>query len=461
MKILSRLFIIPIAGLIIFFVLNMTTLSNFSGLVNAETEHDAGHMAHDHDDHSDEADHHDTDRHDEDMHDDHKDEADHHDETDHKDEEKHHDHDGDESNHDEHDDENFIGQIGEADLESIGIEIDKAKKGSIKHQIKLTGKISFNEDRISHLVPRIAGVATNVRKKLGDPVKKGEVLAELDSRDLADIKSDYLTARGNIGLVQITFHRKKSLWEQKIIAEQDFLEAKQAYKAAQIQLGAAERKLHALGFPHDYIEKLPELSHENLTTYKITAPFDGTIIEKHIVEGELAEEGSEVFVIADLNTVWAKLDVHPKYLPEILKGQAVEISVIDGNCVVESRIFYLSPTIEADKRTAVALAEIANPDCNWRPGMFITALVTTGKEAVDAVVVPKDAVQTVETVQSVFVPTDEGYFPKPVTLGRSNHKSVEILSGLSVGEKYVSKGAFELKAQLVTSSMSGHAGHGH
>ncbi|MBW1897538.1 MAG: efflux RND transporter periplasmic adaptor subunit [Deltaproteobacteria bacterium] len=451
MKRYFGLLIIPIAGLIIFFGLQMAPLSGISCLVNAETDHKASPVAYEHEDHADHSD-------DEDGHEGHR----HKGEKEHKDEDD--DHNADAAYHDEHDehDENLISQKAGTDLESIGIKIDAAQKGSIKHQIKLTGKISFNEDRISHLVPRIAGVVATVRKKLGDPVKKDEVLAELDSRDLADIKSDYLTARGNLGLAQITFQRKKNLWEQKIIAEQDFLEAKQIYNAAQIQLDATERKLHALGFSHDYIEKLPEFSYESLTTYRITAPFDGTIIEKHIVEGELAEEDTEVFVIADLSMVWAKLDVHPKHLPNIRKGQTVEISVIDGNCDdVESRIFYLSPTIETGKRTALALAEIANPDCSWRPGMFITALVTTGEEAVDAVVVSKDAVQTVENISSVFVVTDEGYRPEPVTLGRSNHKSVEILSGLSVGEKYVSKGAFELKAQLVTSSMSGHAGHGH
>ncbi|MBW1898189.1 MAG: efflux RND transporter periplasmic adaptor subunit [Deltaproteobacteria bacterium] len=444
------LLILPIAGLIIFFGLKMTPLSGPSGLVNAETDHKVSPMEDEHEDHADHSD-------DEGRHEGHL----HKGEKEHKDENN--DHNEDAVHDDEHDnDENLISQLSGMDLESIGIKIDAAKKGSIKHQIKLTGKISFNEDRISHLVPRIAGVAASVRKKLGDSVKKGEVLAELDSRDLADIKSDYLTARGNLDLAQITFQRKKSLWEQKIIAEQDFLEAKQTSKAAQIQLDAAERKLHALGFSHDYIEKLPEFSHEKLTTYRITAPFDGTIIEKHIVEGEQAEEDAEVFVIADLSMVWAKLDVHPKYLPDIREGQTVEISVMDGSWEdIESRIFYLSPTIETDKRTAVALAEIMNPDCRWRPGMFIAAMVTTGEEAVDAVVVPKEAVQTVEGISSVFVVTAGEYLPKPVTLGRSNHKSVEILSGLLVGEKYVSKGAFELKAQLVTSSMSGHAGHGH
>ena len=102
-------------------------------------------------------------------------------------------------------------------------------------------------------------------------------------------------------VVKLAFDREKKLWNEKISSEQDYLDKKQALTEAGINKRAAEQKLHAIGFDDSYLKNLPAESEQFLTRFEIKAPFEGTIIEKHIVLGELVGQDSSVFTIADLN----------------------------------------------------------------------------------------------------------------------------------------------------------------
>jgi cobalt-zinc-cadmium efflux system membrane fusion protein len=385
----------------------------------------------------------------------HNDEA--HDESDGHDESDDH-----EIDADDHSDEDFIPLMTDAQAKDAGLAIDTAKMGTISRQIKLTGEVQFNQDRTVHIVPRISGVVDSVHKKLGDPVKKGEVLAVIHSRELTDIKSEYLSAIERIENSRINFEREESLWKKKIIPERQYLESKQNYSETRIAFQSAERKLHALGFSEQYIADLPNQSHETLFQYHLTAPAEGVIIEKHMAQGELVTTESPVFIIADTTSLWVDLQVYPKDLASIKTGQKVLVSAQDGNLSAEGVISYLSPIISQATRTTLARVELSSKDDHWRAGLFATAIVTPEQNnGAPTLVVPKSAIQTIDGNPSVFIVTAEGYLPAPVATGRSNDTHVEILSGISAGQEYVGNGSFELKAKLVTSQLDGHAGHGH
>ncbi len=432
---------------------------------------------HDHDDHDDHTMDNDHDGHDQDMHDDHDmgeesheghdhDMIDDHDNVDKENHEGHgHEADIHEENpdtHDAHSDEGLIDRMSPAQANEAGITTDTLKTGSISRQIKLTGEVTFNQDRIVHLVPRISGVVDSVYKKLGDSVKKGDVLAIIHSRELTDIKSEYLSAIERIANSKINFEREESLWKKKIIPERQYLESKQDYIETRIALQAAERKLHALGFSEKYIIDLPNQPHETLFQYSLTAPDDGIIIERHMVQGELVTTESPVFIIADTTSLWVDLQVYSKDLASVKTGQEVFVSALDGNLTAEGVISFLSPVLSQETRTALARVELSEKNNMWRAGLFATAIVTLEQNNGDhTLVVPKSAVQTIEGNPSVFIVTSEGYLPMTVETGQSNNTHVEILSGVTAGQTYVSNGSFELKAKVVTSTLDGHAGHGH
>lgn len=431
-----------------------------------DTDDDDDHDGHDHDIHEDhdnmnveshEGHDHESGIHDEDVHEGHKDDPVAHDGPDDPDAHEGHGHE-----EDAHQEEGFIDLMSPEQAAEAGITTDILKTGSIKQQIKLTGEVIFNQDRIVHLVPRISGVVDSVHKKLGDSVKKGDVLAIIHSRELTDIKSDYLSAIERIKNAKINFEREESLWQKKIIPERQYLESKQDYIETRIALQSAERKLHAIGFSEQTIADLPNQPHETLFQYLLTAPGDGIIIEKHMVQGELVTTESPVFIVADTSSLWVDLQVYPKDLTSVKTGQKVFVSALDGNLTAQGIISFLSPVISKETRTALARVELSDKDHMWRAGLFATAIVTLEQNnGNQTLVVPNSAIQTIEGNASIFIVTSEGYFPVTVKTGQSNNTHVEILSGVTAGQTYVSNGSFELKAKVVTSAMDGHAGHGH
>ena len=285
-----------------------------------------------------------------------------------------------------------------------------------------------------------------VRKNLGDTVRAGEVMAVIESRELADSKAAYLAAKERLILAEANFTREEGLWQKKITPEKDYRESKQVLAEANIALRSAEQKLHALGFTEQFLKEIPTHPEDSFTRFEITSPLDGTVVEKHIVLGEVLKEDSDPFIIADLSSVWVDLKIHQEDLAAIRPGQTVVVSAGD-DLRVEGSINLVSSTLSEATRTALARIVIPNPDGRWRPGLFVTGRVVA-EEVAAGVVVPKDALVRLDGQSCVFVQTTEGFEPQAVTIGRSNDIQVEITAGMKAGQRYVTRGAFTLKSEL-------------
>jgi cobalt-zinc-cadmium efflux system membrane fusion protein len=355
----------------------------------------------------------------------------------------------------EHGEEPLI-RLSDAQQQRLGIEVAVAQAGTLETRLTLPAGVGLNTERVVRIVPRMPGVVREVRKRLGDGVRAGDVLAVIDSRELADAKAGYLAASERLALSESTFVREKGLWEKKISPEQDYLQAKQALAETRIELQATKHKLQALGFSDASLKQLASRPEGSLTRYEVVSPLTGTLIEKTITTGELLRDDTEAFVVADLSTVWVTLQVPPTALPAVRKGQRVVISAGEFMPQAEGKISYVAPVLLEETRTAVTRVELPNPDGRWRPGLFVTATITAGENAA-SVIIPKSAIQTVEGKPSVFVKTEEGFFARPVSAGPANDTHVEITSGLSAGERYAATETFVLKAELA----KGEASHQH
>jgi len=364
-----------------------------------------------------------------------------------------------ESESHEHEGEHVV-ELSAEQIAELGIEVAVAGGGQLRRTVSLPGQIAVNADRLAHIVTRVAGVATEVRKTLGDTVAQGEILAVVESRELADAKAAYLAARQKLELAQATFTREQGLWDKRISSEQEFLDARQAVAETRIELHAAEQKLHALGLDDEYVRTLPDLPDVLLTRYEIAAPFDATVIARHITVGEALKDDSEVFVIADLSTVWVQLDVHQRDLAYVREGQEAVVSVGPGVPQAKGEISYVGPIAAEDTRTVAARVVLPNVEGQYRPGLFVTAEILAETASAD-VLVPEQAIQSLEGQPCVFVPSEHGFEARFVSVGRSSQGAVEIASGLTAGEAFVSRGVFELKAAIVTAGLGSHAGHGH
>ncbi|MCP4895350.1 MAG: efflux RND transporter periplasmic adaptor subunit [bacterium] len=346
----------------------------------------------------------------------------------------------------EHEEEGRI-HLEDDQLDALGIEIDVAGEGKIGLEVELPGEVQVNGDRMAHVVPRVKGIVREVFFRLGDSVKAGDTMAVLDSGELAEWKADFLAAGERAVLAESTFEREERLWRQKVSPEKDFLDARRELAEAKIRLRTAKQKLMALGFSQVEIEALPQETGNGLTRYRVAAPFDGTVIEKHLTLGETVAADQIAFSVADLRTVWLDLQVYQKDLGAVHAGQEATVTTSHGDRA-QFKIDFVQPLVGEPARTALARIIAPNPDGEWHPGCFVTARVATEQTNV-RVVVPTSAVFRMEDGDNVVFVVDGHEFElRIVELGRSSGNRVEIRTGLEVGERYVFAGGFALKAEL-------------
>lgn len=364
--------------------------------------------------------------------------------------EKKHAHEGEKEAGDKHE-EGRIKLSPEA-LKNAAIETATAGPGEVNVTLSLPGEVSLNQDTLAHVTPRVPGAAREVKKQIGELVKKGELLAVLDSRDLAEAQRDFLATKERLALAEATFARAEMLQKENISAEKDFLLAKQALAEAKIDHRSAAQKLNALGGGGG-----------GSGGYALVAPLTGTIIEKHISVGEVLSEETRAFTIADLSTVWVNVTVYAKDLPRIALGQAAELRAEGIAEPAQGSITYLGQVVGEQTRSATARLVLTNPGPAWRPGLFATAEVVVDRSPAP-VLIDDSAVQTLEGADAVFVQAGDAFEVRRVKLGRKGKRTdgkdghvVEVIDGIKAGERYVTKNSFILKAELGKSE----AGHEH
>ncbi len=332
-------------------------------------------------------------------------------------------------------------------IRTHGIEVATAGPGKLEQTATLPGEVQLNADRVAHIVPRVTGMVREVRKNLGDTVTPGEVLAILDSRELADAKASDLAASSRHELAEANLKRIEKLFSQKIAPEEELLRARQMLAEMDIEHRTAEAKLHALGLSEDQVASLHREKDTDFSRYEIRAPFACTVIEKHLTLGEVVNPEKTCFVLADLSDVWVQVTVYPQDVPYITLGTSVDIRAAGNTAAQRGRVEYVSPRIDEATRTGQARVVLSNPDRRWLPGMFVFADVAVST-ADAAIVVPGSALQTIDNQLVVFVTERDGFEKRVVTVGRRSDRQVEILSGLSAGDQYVASGSFILKAEF-------------
>ena len=347
--------------------------------------------------------------------------------------------------------------LSEEEIAEYGVQVAVAGAGELRIAVAVPGEVEFNPDRVAHVTPRVEGVVREVYKQVGDPVKAGEVLALLDSREFAEAQAEYLAAIGREQLAVANFEREEKLWREKLAVEREYLEAKQALSEARVQRELAERQLHALGMSDDELAALPDEPHSELTRYPLTTPIGGVVTQRHLVRGEITGTNTvePPFVIADLSTVWVDLTIYAREFGAVAVGQGVLLGDGDGE-FAEGTISFISPSLHAQTRTARARVVLQNPDGHWKPGMFVDARVVIETPRV-RVAVPHEAILTLNDRDVLFVRNERGFVPRNVRTGRRGLENVEIVEGVEPGESYVARNGFILKAELG----KGEADHPH
>lgn len=335
--------------------------------------------------------------------------------------------------------------LSDEEVQKAGIKLQELELQERSGQIVVTATIQANQDRLAHVGPRIPGRIVKVNSNLGDKVKPGQMLAVLDSIELGEARSSYLQAVSEAALAQAGFERAQRLNADNIIPEKEYLRARAEQEKARAALRAAADKLHMMGVNP---EKLAD------STFPLTAPFAGTVIEKKAVLGELAQTDASLFTVADLSNLWIESDLFEKDLGKVKIGAqaTVTVSAYPG-VVFKGRFTYISSTMNKETRTIKARVEVPNRDGRLKPEMFATAAINTTGTGTKALIVPEEAVLLVLGQPTVFVSERGGFEPRAVEVGERAQGRIAIKSGVESGETVVVGGAYALKARLLKSQI--------
>ena len=339
-------------------------------------------------------------------------------------------------------------------IEAAGIKVEELAAQEISEQLIVTATIRPNQDRITHVSPRVPGRIVKVQANLGDQVKAGQTLAVLDSLDVGEAHSTYLQAKTQLAVAKADFERAEKLHGDQIIAQKDHLRAHAEYEKAKAAFAAAGDKLRMLG-----VTPTPTDDGRAVSTFPLTTPFSGTVIEKHAILGELAQPDKQIFTVADLSKLWIEANLFEKDLGRVKTGAEAMVTVdaYPGESF-QGKLTYIAAVVDKESRTVQARVEVANSGGRLKPEMFATAAIrTSGTVGVagktKALLLPQEAVVLMQGQPTAFVEEHGGFEPRVVELGEKLRDRVVIKNGLQAGERVVTAGTYALKARLLKSQI--------
>ncbi len=202
-----------------------------------------------------------------------------------------------------------------------------------------------------------------------------------------------------------------------------------------------------LGVAAAALPNLAKAPAESLARYEIRAPLDGTVVERNVTIGESVTADAQIFTVADLSAVWIEVSVYAKDLRAVRQGQEAVVVSTDLGIEATGRINFVGQLVGEETRSAVARLSLSNGASQWRPGLFVTVRLVRDETTVP-VAVSADAVQTFRDWQVVFIKYGDWFEARPLELGRTDGKWVEVLSGLKVGDQYAAANSFAVKAEI-------------
>jgi membrane fusion protein, heavy metal efflux system len=325
----------------------------------------------------------------------------------------------------------------------------------------LNGEVRLDEDRAVKVTPRAAGVLRIIASDVGREVKKGEVLAMLESAEFRDGVAAAVQATAGLRLARAAALRERELYERKICPYKDVLEAEAEQEKAQAAENAAHGRLLGYGLDEAEVDRLAAPGGPaDPGLLQVRAPFAGTVLERSMSLGALVQPGEPLLLLADTSTVWVMTRLTEPVLAAVLgrpsKTRARAVVTVAGYPGREfpGELTRLSGTIDESTRTATARVVVANPGNLLRSGMFASVRLDGAGADVGVLALPEEAVLEDAGRSFVFVRVKEPYWiRRPVKVGEGRDGLLPIVDGVAAGTVAVARGAFLLKSDVLRSKM--------
>lgn len=367
-------------------------------------------------------------------------------------------------------------------VKKAGISTAPVEERHMDEFVTAYGTVSYDETRLAQLSCRTSGIVWRVEKKIGDPVKKGDILAILDSSEVGNAKADFLDADVDYDLKLINLQRLQRV--SSSVSERQLRETDADVRKARVRRFNAQqklinlglsisieaishatdeelaRKIHFLGLPPELVATLDaETVSANLIP--LVSPLEGIVIKREVVPGEVVEPSRTQFVVADVRKMWLLLNVRKADAGELVIGQEIQFSLNGLPDEIPSKVTWIATEVDPKTRNVQVRAEVENrllarsenrESGQWllRSNMYGSGRIRVRQRS-SVLVVPSSALQWDGSQHLVFVPEEDGcsFRPQRVELGVIRNGYSEIRGGVTMGQTVVSAGSFLLKSELI------------
>ena len=336
-------------------------------------------------------------------------------------------------------------------LRDLRITTSKVEEHRGGESSSLLGELGVNQNAYAEVSAPLQARVVSLRAAEGQRVRTGDVLATLESGELAKARGDLATAQARRDLAQRTLDRKRSLNTEQIVPTREVQGAENELIGAEAQVRAAQASLRSLGAPDEAVNGA------SASTLMLRSPITGVVLERTIALGQTADPSKPLFRIGDVSTLWLTVHAFERDAVRLAKGAPARITfaAIPGR-TFQGSVALIGQSVDPDSRTVAVRIDLANREGLLRPGMSATAWLPVGEQGT-LLAVPAAAVQRVRDRWCVFIPKDDRTFEiRPIGRGRDIAGEVEILSGVRAGEPIVVDGAFLLKAETERSAEGEH-----
>lgn len=331
------------------------------------------------------------------------------------------------------------------------IETAVVSASSVNPFIALAGKVAYGEDRYSRISSPLQGRVVEVRVKLGDHVKAGDVLTVIDSPDITSAYSDFIKEASDLEFSTRAYELAKDLYETKALALKDLKQAENDLIKARAEFRRAKERLLSLKVPAAELDK-PLAEQRIISRFEMKSQLAGTVVERTVTPGQSVggDPAQVLFTVADLDKLQVVADVYERDLDLVRVGQVAKVTVeAYPGITFPGAIAAVGDVVDPVTRTIKVRAWVTNVEHKLKPEMFARLHIQVGQET-SFLTIPKEAVLEADGRQFVYVVEAEGrYVKREVKVATASADQVRVLEGLQPGEQIVTKGAVLIKGQEV------------
>lgn len=342
--------------------------------------------------------------------------------------------------------------LSEEAATKAGVTAQRPEEGDTQPSIAAVGEVTYDQNRLARVTPPSSGIIRRIYADLGDNVSNGQVLANISAPAIAEAKAALITADAEERLADEIWAREEDLFQKEVSSEQRLNEARARYESMGAALRAAEQALLNLGLDRTEVERVLE-EKDSDSTLRLRAPFDGTVIARDAVLGDVVDVGDHLFSVADINGMWVRLAVPEASLVALQVGQLAEVSSRTLAGSFPGRVTWISSQLSETTRMADVRVEVSNPDRLLRAGMFVDARVFFEQKA-SSIVVQRDAVHYFGGKPFVFVKIDDDLYElRRVEVGSRDNGHIPIFQGLASEDLIVTAQSYLVKSEFQKSRL--------